>query len=465
MANGGSFPGGLAQGLRGGFRIAQAAGQNVLQAEQLELQRKRIDQQLKASTGKNLNTILNDQRSAITQMLKTIREQAEKGGDVTGLADNVRKLIEQHNRIAASASRQLGIPVAPEISADIIDATIASAPRPKTATETALEEVAGAQAQLEAIGSAPPEIQEALKRNLGFATDETTDSFFRALNEHDELAQKIAAGTATAAELTRFGLVQQRVKSLSQAAGQQFSIKTVNPDGTVTTVTMGPGTEAPSQAGAEAAAAGTFPSLPAAAQQSESERLASINTNVQFIDELLTELKENPEDFGATASLRGSVQSGIAILNDAARGIASVTGGAVDLNQLAQNLGDAFGVESIFDPNLPRLEQIENRLATALGILRLQTAGASRRSDVATFKQAKEDVRLQGLTSSQDIRARLDAIRNEFEQERVNISRGLTGTAGETTTPPRAEPSRSLLDLSPEQLRTLSREELEALIR
>ena len=472
MANG-SFAGGLAQGLRGGFGIAQAAGQNVLQAEQLEMQRKKIDQQLKAATGKSLNAILSDQRSAITETLKVIREQAEKGGDVSGLAKNSQALIQQYNRLLESSSKQLGVAAGSPISPDIVQATIDSAPRPKTAVETAEEDVAATRAQLRAIGEAPPEEREALRTKYGFTSDEATDSFFRALDEHDVLGNKIRTGTATAAEAARFNIVRQRVLSLAQNAGKQFTIETVAPDGSINRFTVGPGTTQPATTATEPGMAGPGSSLTPQQRTGFSQQLQFVDDTLNTVSGLIERVKTNPEDFGAIGKTREFTQGLVAEVSNLAEAIKLGTGGTVDLNQLAQETGEFLGVESIFDPDLPGIKVLEGRLALALARIRITEGNLRGRPTQSReiLKEAAENVKLSGLLGAapEQIVARLTEVQNEIQLEADRLRRSigiepLPATGGSPAMPRSTTPTPALPDMTPEDLRKMETEELERLL-
>ena len=292
----------------------------------------------------------------------------------------------------------------------------------------ASSEAAGALAQQEFLRSqepllSPEELSQ-LQSKLGFANAESTDSFFRALNEHDRLAELVASGTATAADVDRLQAVKQRVESLAKGSGQQFTIQTVNPDGTVTTTTLGPG------APAALPGTGTFGRLTAKQQQEASERLASINDGVNLINQLLVDIPENPQDFGAIAGLRTGVQETVSIASDLANSF------GVDIREATQAISEALGADA-FDERLPQLQGFENRLAVALAAARVQAGGREGRSSVEMLRNAKDDVKLSGLRSSEAIAARLKAVKQELASAGTQIQQGLTGA------PPGGAPDRA----------------------
>ena len=406
-------------GFTTGLQLGEQRRANLVREAQTQQQ---IDLAVQQATGKSLNDLVTQQNKAFSDIVGGLAQAREAGNLTDTLVDRAFQMAETFNQVR----RASGLP---EIDARTqIETALRAVQTPQEAGQAAAEtEVSQALSTLDFIeGSELPEnIRTALKQRLRFTDDQSTDSFLRALAEHDRLAQKIADGAATQLEQERFELVKRRVQSLSRGAGQTFTVSTVGPNGEVTTMTVGPATQETAEGEAQP---GTFPRLPATAQQTSSERLASIDTSIGLIDELLVDVPENPQDFGLTASFRSTAQTAIGTLSDAAEGIAAATGGSIDLNAAADLLTESFGIEGTFDPDLPRLESIERRLATALFKLRLQTAGQQGRSLQSMMNQALQDVRLRGLTTSKDITARLNAVRQEFEAERGNISRGLLGT-------------------------------------
>ncbi|MGI9491272.1 MAG: hypothetical protein ACR2QF_02480 [Geminicoccaceae bacterium] len=422
--------GGFGEGLTRGFGTASAIGSQIVDRSlrSKELQESKATRQQAA------------QQKAEEAARKTFRDDVKT---VTDLVDQAagrspaaaRRVVEQltapNSRgmsqidILAGRANQLGVGLSSEMIARDLQARVAAAVTPEDrrgeAVAEAETEVATTAAQARGIQALPKEVQDEVSRKLGFTDTSKGTEFLQLLDEADRLR---GAGQT---DTSRFRFLTERLGRLTkEQGGFEF---TFDPESNQFRLATG-----------GAAGAGVGASLPATQQFTQQQRVAGINTTVATIDDVLSRLEDEPQDFGIVGSLRKGSQEVVGVLQDIAGFL-----GESDAGGVAQAIADSIG-QSLFDEDLPELNVIENDLALDLAKLRLERSGGNIRALGQVFRQAKDDVGLTGLTSGQAVRDRLKRVKKIFEAEREAL---VTGLSGRSTS-------------AESDLTTLSDEELEA---
>lgn len=154
--------------------------------------------------------------------------------------------------------------------------------------------------------------------------------------------------------------------------------------------------------------------------QGENDALSSARENIGTI---LRSLEKSPGLGGAKGSIKGAAQSGVEIIGDVLGPTARRWA-----DNAAAAVATAFGqgkvdkdVTAFFDPSLPQNEVFENSLAYALARAR-KGAGRLNGQDILN---AKKDVRITGLTSVAEVKARLKAVDAEIARSQGGIGRRL----------------------------------------
>lgn len=123
---------------------------------------------------------------------------------------------------------------------------------------------------------------------------------------------------------------------------------------------------------------------------------------------LIAEIDSNPQRFGFVGSVVGTAQTiGAAIAE-------TINAGGF-LERVVDDIGLGKTRESVgklFDPRLPQITVAENALAYALAKKRKPNKVLNRQD----VELAKRDVKLRGLTTAADVRAKLNAIKTELDE-------------------------------------------------
>jgi hypothetical protein len=228
--------------------------------------------------------------------------------------------------------------------------------------------------------------------------EQARDEFNRNLDELMEMEKNGEQGTP------RYNLMAQRVQRQTQSNQQGLSIQ-FNPDGTVSAITQGP-------------AAGLGSKLTGSQALQEKAQVDRLGTVIDLIDTTVGQIREKPGRAGVTGELASFAQKIVGVAGDIAP------------EQLAAAVGKTaaqFGLGSYFDPKLPESEIYENTIALELAKMRVTAGGGGIRAVESAFKAAKNDVKLRGLTSSQEVVTRLETVRREFDVERNKLTQRLSG--------------------------------------
>lgn len=222
------------------------------------------------------------------------------------------------------------------------------------------------------------------------------DEFNRNLNRLLELEQSGAQGG------TEYQLIARRLQKQTEGSDSGLAIQ-FNPDGSVAAIMQGQGLGS---------------KLTAQAALTEKAQIDRLKTTTDLIDLTIKSIKEQPTRAGISGAVRSFVQKTIGIAGDAAPSA---------IAEMVQGTAKQFGLESYFDRDLPDTEIYENTIALELAKMRVTAGGGGIRAVESAFKAAKKDVSLRGLTSSQEVMARLETVRKEFETERNKQIQRLSG--------------------------------------
>jgi hypothetical protein len=148
---------------------------------------------------------------------------------------------------------------------------------------------------------------------------------------------------------------------------------------------------------------------PASLQEKTRSEVDAIDISLKNIDTLLGEIKSNPGDFGAPGAIKDIGQTIIGGMSDVSKSVPGLSG----IDSIVTPLKGAF------DNNLiAKYTPLENNLAAALAAARV----GGGKPPVYVLDQAKKDVSLQGLRSSEQVAAKLQGIKDELEQRRKSAS-------------------------------------------
>lgn len=407
----GGFSQGLTQGLGAGSALFGRLSQN-------ELSRQQVAGQARQGQADTQAKQIEEERKFLQSDIDTIRnivDEANKNGSeagsraLNGIAATIPTL--------AKRAQSLGIQLDEEMLFRDLEARVAGAENPQDVQNRALREaqteVDTSRLQLRQLENLPEDQQEAIRQQLGFGSTDESFEFLRLLDEAEQLGQ------SGQTESTRFSFVTDRLERLSEkgAQGQGLAI-TFTDDGRVAGVSVGPGAQVQPGLASKLSGGQLF---------EQDQRIADIDRSVADLDGLIKQTVLDPEDFGATGSVRRTGQTIADGLSDVASAFGNLTGGAVDLNTVADAFASAFGVEDAFDEDLPAQEVLERNLAISLAKLRISRGGTGTRALADIFKAAKKDTQLTGFTSSRAVKNKLEQIRREFTAERDAITRGLSG--------------------------------------
>lgn len=231
------------------------------------------------------------------------------------------------------------------------------------------------------------------------------DEFNRNLNDLLALEAKENDGSLSPGETRRKLFLQKRLERQTQESGQGFAIQ-FNPDGTVAAVMQGP-------------AQGLGAGLEASRALNEQAQVDRLGVVLGTLDTAISQIKESPTRAGIAGSFRNFAQKLIGVAGDVAPS---------ELADSVRASAQRFGLSGFFDAALPEMEIYENTIALELAKLRVLSGGGGIRAIESAFRAAKNDVAIRGLTfGSQEAETRLRAVREEFETERGNLIRRLSG--------------------------------------
>lgn len=174
--------------------------------------------------------------------------------------------------------------------------------------------------------------------------------------------------------------------------------------------------------------AGSVAELPGKDRQDEiRSTVGAISRARSRVSKIRTSINENRSraGLGGTITRFGQRAAGIAVdLVDLGVDVPGVVSDvATDVASDIQSGGAEESVASFFDPSLPQNEVFENSLAYALARARKGT-GRLNLQDVAN---ARQDVAVTGLSSVDEVLARLDAVDQEFSEAQKDLRARLQG--------------------------------------
>ena len=258
--------------------------------------------------------------------------------------------------------------------------------------------------------------RDVVAERLAFGDDDkSTDNFFRALDELEELRQQ----GKTPANDERAANVQKRLDQLTSEKGFFMSF---NEKGEIEFIGQGD-------------VGGLAAGMTAAQAFKQGERIQALNSTIDMFDTVILAIDDNPTAFGIIGDVRRGFQAAVGVTRDLGTLIEAGSGGTIDINAAAANarslvigtpIEGAF--EGVFDPQLSKTKLLEHTLAFELARLRLTRSGGDIRALTQVFKDAKQDVNLTGLTFSRDVRERMTSIRDQFVRELREITKLFAGS-------------------------------------
>ena len=293
----------------------------------------------------------------------------------------------------------------------------------------AIQKITEARIIAGAVGGTPEERDANFARKLGLKPEKEGE-FLGLVSELTRLEQTGQQNTA------RYKLLADRVTKLTSDTG--FSVE-FNQETGQFSVSQGKPRSSPSgvvspQVGASGGlASGLTPSqaIP------QSEKLDNLDKTISTIDASINAIKEDPTRAGIFGSVRRVAQTTLGIGSDLGSLLEKATGIKIaDLGATAQKslVNDSSVPNDVknalvpyFDPKLSQMEIWENTTALELAKLRILSGGSPIRALKEAFVAAKKDVAMTGLTASNQVLTRLEAIRKEFEVEREKMQTRLGG--------------------------------------
>ena len=201
--------------------------------------------------------------------------------------------------------------------------------------------------------------------------------------------------------------LEARIGKLTERGGMSFEVL---PDGTVRMVQGSLGQK-----------------LPATQQFTQQSQLDRYNTVIDVIDTTIKNIEESPSRAGVIGSIRSLAQKAAGVVGDVSPDILADTM-RKSVNAIPglddKQKGELSGY---FDPAIPENEIYENTIALELAKLRLTAGGGGIRAIDRAFKDAKKDVAITGMFSSNEVTARLKKVREEFVTEKTKQEKRLTG--------------------------------------
>lgn len=181
----------------------------------------------------------------------------------------------------------------------------------------------------------------------------------------------------------------------------------------------------------------------------QAERFDNLSNAITTVDAAMKAIQDDPSRAGAMGSVRRAVQTGVGIGSDIVPLIESISG--LKLKNLGQSTAQSIrndpsipqDVKNIllpeFDRSLSDLDVWENSMAVELAKLRMSAGGQGSRALVSIYKEAKKDVSMTGLKSSEQVLTKLDTVKKEFEKEKETLRKRLGGpSAASSELPPEA---------------------------
>jgi len=206
--------------------------------------------------------------------------------------------------------------------------------------------------------------------------------------------------------------IEARIGKLTESGGMSFE---VSPDGTVRMVQGGLGK-----------------ALPATQKFTQQSQLDRYNTVIDVIDNTISNIQESPSRAGVIGSIRSLAQKAVGVAGDVSPDILA------DMMHKSVNAIPGLSekqkgeLSGYFDPAIPENEIYENTIALELAKLRVTAGGGGIRAIDRAFRDAKNDVAVTGMFSSNEVVARLKKVREEFMTEKVKQENRLNG-GGEKT--------------------------------
>ncbi len=424
MANG-FFLGGFGQGLQGGLQTSQGildqrAGRK-LQSRGLDLQEEQTRQAQEQAARKPIEAARTGALEALKSVEDLVTETAKNRGPEAataalqspGILGTVTRQVEALNGF----NQALG--GGPEVTVEQVMQSLTSRAQ------------AQASAQDKGIRSAEETIAEAdvISGATGGSSQERQANFARLVgiseSSQPEFIQLLTALGQAEPGSPEFTALQGRVNRLSTEEGGGLSIE-VGPDGSVR---IGQGAAAGQAAGIRPISPTTRDEIIAVQQE--------LTRGVEILDSVINQVTENPGAFGTTGSIRGMIQTAASIFGDNAR----VFPAAENIGEAAAFLND-FIRDQVEDPDtasdlqpasVGEVQVLESQLRFAYA----RTLQPEGKLLASTIEQAKNKVKLTGITGSRQVRERLEALRPIFNSALTDSQRRLQlGQQGATEVDP-----------------------------
>lgn len=176
---------------------------------------------------------------------------------------------------------------------------------------------------------------------------------------------------------------------------------------------------------------GLFPGLTAKQQLDAKTQVDALISNIGIVDKVLVEIEKDPSNFGLIGSAKRALQGATGVGADLGVVLDNVTG--MNISDVAAEFAQRFAEEGadeltpFFDPTLSKIELWENTLAMQLAKLGLSKGDDSIRALSTALNDAKNNVRLTGLTFSKDVKERLTQVRGLFQEALDDSTKALSG--------------------------------------
>jgi hypothetical protein len=221
-----------------------------------------------------------------------------------------------------------------------------------------------------------------------------------ALNLESQFSKEELVGNS------KYQMIKKRLEHLTRDK-DGLSIQFLE-DGTISTITQGNNK-------------GLGAKLPATQALNQKAQVDNLESTIATLDKIIGQVTIDDSTTGIVGSIKSWAQKIV--------GMAEDTAPEAIISAVSQT-ANSFGLGSYFDKNLPEQEIHQNTIALELAKLRVSAGDSNNpKAMKAAFDAAREDVSLRGLTSSKEVKARLEIIRREFQTARDKLVQRLSGSS------------------------------------
>ncbi len=445
MANGFAL-GGFAQGLSSGLESSQGildrrAGRQ-LQSRGLDIQEEQTRQAQQEAARKPIEAARTGALEALKQSNAAILEVAKNRGPEAAQrvlqSPEFQQTIATHAEALSLANGALGIPGETSVEQIMRGMSVQVETQASAADkgiQSAQETIAQADVISGAVGGDSQQRQANFANLVGISE-----------GSQPEFMQLLSALGQAEPGSPEFNALQGRVNRLSAEEGGGLSIE-VGPDGSVR---IGQG-----------AAAGQATNIRPISPKTRDEIIAiqqELTRGVEILDSVIGQVQENPGSFGVSGTVRGLIQTSASIFGDAAGAFPGVE----NIAEVAKFLSDTIR-DQVADPDLAselapasvgEVQVLESQLRFAYA----RTLQPEGKLLASTIEQAKQKVKLTGITGSRQVEERLVALKPIFDSALVDTQRRLQlGQQGSTEVDPvsSVQPPQPRTTGEPEPVRRL----------